>query len=202
VPPAHDLFVRINDVARSTPWLHGPAAAYATYGVLLFGVLMLVGWWLARSRSSLTMASALLTPVAVLVAFAVQQVVVSLVGERRPYDLLPDTLVLVGRTTDPSFPSDHACIVGAAAAGLFLVDRRLGWVTAAFALLMAATRVYVGAHWPLDVVAGLALGAAVSVAVVLLLRRRVARLVDGVAASRLAPLVRATSSAADEPAPV
>ncbi|HET7900612.1 MAG TPA: phosphatase PAP2 family protein [Candidatus Nanopelagicales bacterium] len=201
MPPLSDLFESVNAFARSTPWLHAPASAYARYGVVVFALLMLAGWWIARRRSSLTMAAALLAPVATLVAFAVQQVVVSLVSEQRPYAVLPDVLVLIDRTTDPSFPSDHACIVGAVAAALFLVDRRLGWIASVLAVLMAITRVYVGAHWPLDVVAGLALGAAVSAAVVLLLRRPVARLVDRVATTRLAPLVRAAQGAT-EPLPV
>jgi membrane-associated phospholipid phosphatase len=190
VPPLSDLFLSVNAFARSTPWLHAPASAYATYGVLVFAALMIAGWWIARRRSSMTMAAALLAPVATLLALAAQQLVVALVSEQRPYAVLPDVLVLVSRTTDPSFPSDHACIVGAVAAALFFVDRRLGWVTTALAVLMGVTRVYVGAHWPLDVVAGLLLGAAVSTAVVLLLRRPVARLVDRIATTRLAPLVR------------
>lgn len=53
-------------------------------------------------------------------------------------------------------------MAGAAAAGVLLAHRKLGLVTAGLALLMAATRVYVGAHFPLDVVAGLAVGAALA----------------------------------------
>lgn len=55
--------------------------------------------------------------------------------------------------------------------GLLLVSRRLGAVAAVAAVLMAAVRVYVGAHYPLDVVAGLALGAVVVVVGWLLARR-------------------------------
>lgn len=194
MPPASQLFLSVNEFARSTPWLHSPAASYATYGIVVFGLLMVAGWWLARRRPALVMAAALLTPVGMLAAFAVQQVVVALVDEQRPYAVLPDVLVLVSRTTDPSFPSDHACVTGAVAAGLFFVDRRLGWVATALAALMAVSRVYVGAHWPLDVVAGLALGALVSTAVVLLLRRPVASLVDRLARTRLAPLVHAADA--------
>jgi membrane protein DedA with SNARE-associated domain len=46
------LFQHVNDFARATPWLHGPILAYATYGVVLFGGLLLAGLWLARRRAS------------------------------------------------------------------------------------------------------------------------------------------------------
>jgi undecaprenyl-diphosphatase len=41
-------------------------------------------------------------------------------------------------------------------------NRRWGSVAAALAVVMAFARVYVGAHYPGDVVAGLALGAAIA----------------------------------------
>ncbi len=189
MPPGSGLFEAINRFARSTPWLHSPMAAYAVYGIVVFAGFIVIGWWLARPRDARTMAYALLTPVAAVVAFGVQQGIVHLVAEARPYALLPDALVLVTRTTDPSFPSDHACVTGAVAVGLFFVDRRLGWTATAAALLMAFTRVYVGAHWPLDVVAGLAVGATVSLLVVLLLRGPVERLVRWARGTSLRPLV-------------
>lgn len=189
MPPGSGLFEAINRFAGSTPWLHSPMAAYAVYGIVVFAGFIVIGWWLARPRDARTMAHALLTPVAAVVAFGVQQGIVHLVAEARPYALLPDALVLVTRTTDPSFPSDHACVTGAVAVGLFFVDRRLGWTATAAALLMAFTRVYVGAHWPLDVVAGLAVGATVSLLVVLLLGGPVERLVGWARGTSLRPLV-------------
>jgi undecaprenyl-diphosphatase len=100
--------------------------------------------------------------VAVLLALAINQPVGRLVGEARPYTTHPQLLVLATRTTDFSFPSDHAVMAGAVAAGLLLVRRRLGLVAVAAALLMAFDRVYIAAHYPWDVLAGLVLGAGVS----------------------------------------
>ena len=77
---------------------------------------------------------------------------------------MPGVHVLVDKSTDFSFPSDHATVVGAVAAGLLFTCRRWGLTAAVLALLMAFTRVYVGAHYPGDVLAGLALGAAVAAA--------------------------------------
>ena len=40
----------MNDLARHTPWLHGTVTAYANDGVVLFGLLLVAGFLLARSR--------------------------------------------------------------------------------------------------------------------------------------------------------
>ncbi len=53
-------------------------------------------------------------------------------------------------------------MAGAVAAGLWLLDRRLGAVATLSALVMAFARVYIAAHYPHDVLVGLAFGAAVA----------------------------------------
>jgi lipid A 4'-phosphatase len=59
-----------------------------------------------------------------------------------------------------SFPSGHTAIVFALAAALALIWRPLAWPGFALALLVALSRVMVGAHWPSDVLAGAWLGIA------------------------------------------
>ena len=158
------LFLTLNDWARSTPALHPVLAAYGAYGVVVFGLLLVVGVLRARRQGSASLAAAGWACLAVLLALAVNQPIGHLVAEARPYLTHPGVFVLADRTTDYAFPSDHAVMAGATAAGLWRVWRRLGLVTLAAALAMAFTRVYIGAHYPWDVVAGLALGALVSLA--------------------------------------
>jgi undecaprenyl-diphosphatase len=189
------LFEQINAFARATPWLHGTARAYATYGVVLFAGLLLAGWWVARRAGDVTrVAAALAAGGATLAALAINQPIVHAFHEARPYSTLPNILVLATRSTDPSFPSDHATMAGAVAAGLWFVSRRLGIVAAVAALLMAFTRVYTAAHYPADVAAGLALGGLVAAIAWLVLRGPLTRLIAALAGTRLRPVLVAPAA--------
>jgi undecaprenyl-diphosphatase len=176
------LFSSINEWAQDTPWLHGFFKTYAGYGVVLFAVLLIAGYLVARRSRDLDLLTASLwAALAPLIAVAVNQPIASGVNEPRPFAVFPHALLLAHRSTDPSFTSDHATMAGAVAVGLFLVSRRLGAIAAAAAVLMAFARVYVGAHYPVDVLAGLVLGGAVTALGWLLLRRPLRSLLGFVA---------------------
>jgi undecaprenyl-diphosphatase len=182
------VLTAVNAFARATPWLRGVLLGYASYGVVLFAVLLGWGWWIARRRGS-GMPAALWAPLATLLAVAVNQPIVAAVAEPRPYTVLPHLLVLATPSADPSFPSDHATMAGAVAAGLLLVDRRLGAVAALAAVLMGFARVYIAAHYPQDVLAGFALGALVTLVGYLLVRRLLTVLVLRLEQTRARPLL-------------
>ncbi len=190
------LFQAVNDLARRTPWAHGAVLAYASYGVVLFAALILASWWTARRSGPRTMAGALWAGAATLLAVALNQPIVAAVGEARPYTAHPGIFVLAHRSADLSFPSDHAVMAGAVAAGLWLVSRRLGAAATIAALLMAFARVYIGAHYPRDVLAGLALGAAVALGGWALLRRPLTALVVRGERTPLCPLLRTSGAPA------
>ena len=87
----------------------------------------------------------------------------------------PDSLVA---TTGASFPSGHSATAAVVAIGLVILfapiaRNRWHWYLAAasWPILMAASRVYLRAHWFTDVVAGVTLGAAVALVVALLVDR-------------------------------
>ncbi|MGO4437249.1 lipid A 1-phosphatase LpxE [Rhizobium sp. RAF56] len=76
-----------------------------------------------------------------------------------------------GHASFASFPSGHATTIGAFFAALAFLFPRHRFVFAASALWLGATRVMVGAHYPSDVVAGLALGSWFSFMVALVYSR-------------------------------
>lgn len=147
------------------------------------------------------MTAALWAPVGVLVALALNQLAVAAVNEPRPYAVLNHPLLLVAATTDPAFPSDHAVMAGAVAAGLWMVSRRLGVLATVAAVTMAAARVYVGAHWPGDVLAGLVLGAAVSLVGYRLLRPLLAASLTRLVRTPLRPLLTSVAARSESAGP-
>ena len=82
----------------------------------------------------------------------------------RPCIALEDVRLLAGCTDLPSFPSNHAVNSSALATLAILYLPRLWLPAAALVLLIGWSRVYVGVHYPLDVLGGSALGIAVALA--------------------------------------
>jgi undecaprenyl-diphosphatase len=96
--------------------------------------------------------------------------------ERRPY-LTHHIAHPWSNSTDASFPSDHASASFAIAFAVLLVDPVAGAVFLLFALVISIGRLFIGAHYPGDVGAGLLVGLASALVVARLLRPLVTRLV-------------------------
>ncbi len=180
------IFRWINQLANRTGWAHWFFANYANYGIVLFALLLVATYLDARRRRDVRgVAGSVWAACAALIALGIGQVIGGAVNRVRPYAAMTNVHVLIDRTTDFSFPSDHATAVGAVAVGLLLTNRRLGKVAALLAVLMAFARVYAGAHYVGDVVAGLALGAITAAAGRVVAMPLLTRLTTAVSRTRL-----------------
>ncbi|MFD8810991.1 phosphatase PAP2 family protein [Streptomyces sp. NPDC059627] len=178
-------------LAQHSPgWLDDLVLFWSTYGLAFFAVLAAVGWWRARRTGPAAAMEALAVPAVVVAAYGVDSVLKLVVREDRPCQSLHvRVLEACPAPGDWSFPSNHAAIAAAAAAALLFVSRRLGAIGAAAALVMAVARVWVGAHYPHDIVAGLAVGALTGLSLMTVVRGRSEALARWIASGRLRPLL-------------
>ncbi len=145
--------------------------------VALVALAFLVPWPRRRAERR---SGAVLATVAAGLSLLINQPIAHLVDRTRPYLAHPaHAHLLISRSHDPSFPSDHATGAFALAFGIWLYDRTIGTVFLVLAAILAFSRVYVGTHYPGDVVAGAVIGIAVAAALYLLGPTR--RLIEAVA---------------------
>ncbi len=81
-----------------------------------------------------------------------------LVARIRPCNALPDARTIIPFTDSYSFPSSHAVNNFALGVLLLRIFPRYKWVFLSTAFLIAFSRVYVGVHYPSDIIGGAIIG--------------------------------------------
>ena len=161
------VYHAINRFVLHHPWLGRALADVETVAPVVVGVAAFGLWLLARpgagNRWKLASASALASGA---LALLVNQLIAMGWRRERPFAAHPSSHVWGGRSHDPSFPSDHASAAFAIAFAVLFFDRVAGGLFLAAATVIAVGRVFVGAHYPADVLAGCLVGLACAVLVV------------------------------------
>jgi undecaprenyl-diphosphatase len=150
--PERAVFRAVNGLPG---WLERPAWALQLLGVLITPILLAVVLFVT-GRWRPAFALALLVPLKLV---AEREVLKMLVERHRPGETEPGAILRDVPPAGPSFPSGHAIVAVGMAVVLWPYLGRTGRVVAvALAASVGVARVYLGAHGPLDVVAGAGLG--------------------------------------------
>lgn len=182
------IYLDLNHFSRQTAWAHGFMHTYALWlGPVLLALFFVatyaIAWWRGATRVAVLL---ILGGIGELVSLGLNQVVGHAAKELRPYATHPNALVLVSKANDYAFPSDHSIVAGGLTVSLLLVlggelwtrSHRtaaptggtrtvpgmvlvLGALNVVLGLFLCFARVYVGAHYPGDVVAGYLLASVV-----------------------------------------
>lgn len=168
--PDVDLLYEINGLAQSAPtWADRTMEYVGEYGIVIALVLLgLCAWWRvtrradSREEAVVGFTGLVWTPLAAAAALLVNIPIRGFVERPRPFVEHKGLEVLVKGKDDFSFVSDHSTLAMALAVGIFMVHRRYGLVGILLAVAAGLSRVYMGVHYPTDVIGGLALGTAVT----------------------------------------
>jgi undecaprenyl-diphosphatase len=150
--PLNDVFV----------WL----SKIGTYGLvwLVIGLVVALVWRRVLPFALVVLAVAASDGIATLLKVAI--------GENRPSD--KGSLLTIPHSH--SFPSGHSAVAFAAATVLAWLVPRASPAFFALALAIGYSRIYVGVHWPLDVVGGAVIGVVTALLLLAVARQRSARL--------------------------
>lgn len=99
------------------------------------------------------------------IAYALAETVKYVYPLARPFIALPDITPLFEHGAHDSFPSGHATFSFALAVYMLFENRLFGGILLAGALIVSLSRVVIGIHWPLDILAGALLGTLVALTV-------------------------------------
>ena len=122
-------------------------------------LLFVLGGWTGKK-------TAVVIAISMLVLIPLGELAKDIVARPRP--VIPASDFLISADKDYAFPSGHAVIVSAGATGALMLFRGtpkrlvVSTILAIEAALVCLSRIYVGGHYPLDVIGGILLGVGVS----------------------------------------
>jgi membrane-associated phospholipid phosphatase len=155
-------FLNINN--SHYPALNKVMIWFTEYGREIFWpiaiiLLFIFGGWTGKKTATII-------AISILVLVPLGELAKDIVARPRP--VIPTSDFLISADKEYGFPSGHAVIVSAGAAGALMLFRgtpRRDVISAILvieAALVCVSRVYVGGHYPLDVIGGILLGVGVS----------------------------------------
>ncbi len=146
------LFLKINNLADPI-WLDKLAIFFAVYvGFVLLAFLVYL--WFSKPASRRMVIIALIA--GGVARFGVTGLIRFFYPHPRPFDFMQVRQLI--SESGSSFPSGHASFFFAISTVVFLYNRKLGWLFFAASALMGVARIYVGVHWPLDILGGIVVG--------------------------------------------
>jgi undecaprenyl-diphosphatase len=155
-------------------WINGLSGKVAAIDELFKGIsndyfavitacLVLVWLWFATrdiAQREKNQRTVLTTMISIGIASALMLLINHYYFRTRPFDNLPASSInlLFYKPTDSSFPSNYAAILFAIAIAVFIKNKKYGSWLLGLAVLSGFGRVYLGIHYPLDILGGAAVG--------------------------------------------
>ncbi|MBY0222484.1 phosphatase PAP2 family protein [Mammaliicoccus sciuri] len=148
------IFEAINQFAGHNNILDQSVVFFTKYGPLLFGLFFVWLWFTKHGNRAENRKIVLFAFTIAVVTIGIDKVIEMSFFRSRPFVNHDVTMLVDKLDSDPSFPSNHTAGSFALALALFWKRRKMGAVLLVFAGLMALSRIFVGVHYPTDVLTG------------------------------------------------
>ena len=175
------LFRVLNDVPAGLASVLTPLSRLFLPAGIVVALALAAGYVVVRNRSVLPVAAGAAAGGA---GWALATLAKAIAARPRPYQVIADAILRQQPAHGASFPSSHTAVTVAVVIALLpFLARALAGVAIAYAVLVGWSRVYLGVHYPLDILGGAGIGIAVGGAILLalgvLLRHHAGREADG-----------------------
>ncbi|MFP7486440.1 undecaprenyl-diphosphatase [Priestia filamentosa] len=157
----YDIFKSINHLAGKHPFLDDIMVNVSTKALILYALFLIMIWIFGGENHKHTVFWAGVTGV---LALVVNATIAHFYFEPRPF-VSHAVNVLTPHDADASFPSDHTTGAFALSFAILLSHKRIGSALVAFALLTGFSRIYVGHHYPFDVLGSIIVAIVISLIV-------------------------------------
>lgn len=148
----YTLFKAINQYAGHHPFLDGLMVFVTKEALAIFALVLLLMWFFGKEKYKYTVVFAAITGV---LGLFINFILGHIYFEPRPF-VTHHVHLLIQHAKDSSFPSDHSTgTFSLAFAVLWRKNRKIGFGLLVIAILTGISRVYVGHHYPFDVLASI-----------------------------------------------
>lgn len=152
------LFSIMNGIVGKWVWLDTIGIFFARYFEYFLLAFLLI--LLARNFRKYWRMTAEAFVAAVFVRFVLVEIIRRVFFRPRPFVYNQINLLVSHSANEPSFPSGHASFYFALSTIIYGYNKRLGILFYISSFLIVVSRIFVGIHWPSDIVAGAILGIA------------------------------------------
>ena len=147
-----NIFRIINDLGKEYKAINPAAIFIAEYMVIILATAVLIFWFTRVNQNRIMVICGSIT-------FVMAEIIGKIAGKvhsnHQPFAELSNVNQLVEKAVDNSFPSDHTILFFSFCVTFWVFRGPRGFIWILLALLVGISRIWVGVHYPADIMVGI-----------------------------------------------